>query len=163
MSIPISDKINVKVRADHLPKNVLVDKVLIQLKDGSTYMAWAHDASTIEPVSRSYAGCVIKENMRDALTDKIREARYAKDMFYNGTLKEYENQCKVVDAYQERYEALQKFWRNFKNFSSKHVKKMNRSPDEARVALEKKAKALKAKKSKGKAKGLNLKTLKVKE
>lgn len=119
MSIPISNKVEVRV---DMKDGYYMDRILIQLKDGSVYMADVNDAMTLEPVSRSFAGGVIKNNMKNALSEISELQRLEKHLVNNKRWFDAESCYADICELSEQAEELKKFWKEFKKHSSKKKK-----------------------------------------
>lgn len=117
-----------------------MDRVLIQLKDGSVYMADVNDVMTLEPVSRSFAGGVVKNNMKNILSEISELQHIEKHLVSSKRWFDaescYSDICELTDEVTE----LKKFWKEFKTHSSKKKHKEDAETMKLRMDSSKKLK-----------------------
>jgi hypothetical protein len=148
MSIPIDFQTTVQA-------NIGKDYVygtLVQLKDGSLYLV-SHEVESIFellPVSRSWAGMVLRESIRESMRQYAMHRKEFKTSKYSFRKTGSEGMLFAMNVHEQnsknclvQVKHLRKCWKKFKDKSTKKVKII--SEQQFKAGLKKKEKALKAK------------------
>jgi membrane-associated HD superfamily phosphohydrolase len=150
MSIPID--FQTTVQADIGKDNVC--GTLVQLKDGSLYIVSGVYEDTnvhdILPVSRSWAGMILRESIRQTMRRYAIERKYFKIAKYSFRKTGNEDMISKMNTHEETSKECltlvkhqRKCWKKFKDKSTKKVKVI--SEKQFKDGQKKKEKALKAK------------------